>query len=325
VQKMKNRVAILTLTLMAAFVPSASSSGTEWPQRTVHIIVPFPAGADAPVRALAEPLAKRWKQPIVIENRPGADGIIGVAAFTGGQHDDHTLLYYSAAAISTFPVMHQKLPYDPTRDVVPISSVVDGSIFIAVSESLKISSLAELVAFARAQPGELNYWPPNGGSFGILLPGFVKSENLDMVQVSYREQSLGVQDIAAGRIHVMMGTAGGLLPLARAGKVRLIAVTNNSRSAIATDVPTAVEAGYPQLAFEGLQGFFGPRDMPAERKNRIAADVRAVATDPAVADPLAAVGYYVRGSTPAEFAAAIEEQRAKMAGLAKLVGLKPVP
>jgi tripartite-type tricarboxylate transporter receptor subunit TctC len=105
----------------------------------------------------------------------------------------------------------------------------------------------------------------------------------------------------------------------------LIAVTNNSRAAIASDVPTAVEAGYPQLAFEGLQGFFGPRDMPAERKNRIAADVRAVATDPAVADPLAAVGYYARGSTPAEFAAAIEEQRAKMAGLAKLVGLKPVP
>jgi tripartite-type tricarboxylate transporter receptor subunit TctC len=129
-QKMKNRAAILTLTFMAAFVPLASSSGTEWPQRTVHIIVPLPAGADAPVRAFAEPLAKRWKQPIVIENRPGADGIIGVAAFTGVQHDDHTLLYYSAAAISTFPVTHQKLPYDPTRDVVPISSVVDGSIFM---------------------------------------------------------------------------------------------------------------------------------------------------------------------------------------------------
>ncbi len=306
-------------------IASSFAVAQPWPQRTVRVIVPFAAGGgDAAVRAFTEPLAKRWKQPVVIENRPGAEGMIGVAAFTSTR-DDHTLLFYSAAAITTFPVTHEKLPYDPARDLVPISSVVDASVSIAVSESLKVNSLAELVTLARAQPGKLNYYPNNGGSFAILLPGFVKSEGLDMVQVSYRETSLGVQDLVAGRVHVMMASLLVSLPLARSGKVRLLAVTNGNRSAIAPDVPTAIEAGYPQLAFDGLQGFFGPRDMPIERRDRIAADVQAVAADPAVVEPLTAVGYLPRASTPSDFASAIEKQRVQLASLAKLIGLKPMP
>ena len=181
------------------------------------------------------------------------------------------------------------------------------------------------MALARAQPGKLNYYAFNGGSFAILLPGFVKSAGLDMVQVSYRDGSLGIQDLVAGRIHVMMSSLLTALPLAQAGKVRLLAVTNKNRAAIAPEVPTAIEAGYSQLEFEGLQGFFGPRDMPAERQHRIAADVRAVAADPAVAEPLGARAYFVRASTPAEFAASIEAQRDKMESLAKLTGIKPAP
>jgi tripartite-type tricarboxylate transporter receptor subunit TctC len=296
----------------------------DWPQRTVRVITPFSAGSDAQLRAFAEPLAKRWKQSVVIENRPGADGMIGVMAFTG-LRDDHTLLFYSAAAISTFPLTHEKLPYDPARDIVPISSAVDGFVAVSAAESLEMRSLAELVKLARLQPGKLNYLPLNGGSFSILLPAFVKSEGLDMVQVNYRETSLGIQDLAAGRIHVMMASLLSSLPLMRSGKIRVLAVTNRHRAPMAPDVPTVVEAGYPQLAFEGLQGFFGPRDMPVERRARIAADISTVAGDPAVAAPLAAVGYLMRGSTPAEFAAAIDEQRAQMASLAKVIGLKPGP
>jgi tripartite-type tricarboxylate transporter receptor subunit TctC len=250
--------------------------------------------------------------------------MIGVAAFAG-LHDDHTLFYYSAAAISTLPLTHRKLPYDPDRDILPISSAVDAFITIASPVSSKIASLAELVASARAQPGKLNYFPTNGGSFAILLPGFVKSEGLDMVQVNYREASLGIQDLVAGRIDVMMSSLFASLPLLRSGKVRLLAVTNKSRAPISPETPTAIECGYPQLAFDGLQGFFGPRDMPSDRRDRIAADVRAVAADPAVADPLAAVGQAARGNTPAEFAAEITGQRAQMEALAKLAGLKPLP
>ncbi len=158
-----------------------------------------------------------------------------------------------------------------------------------------------------------------------MLPGFVKSAGLDMVQVSYRDSSLGIQDLIAGRVHVMMASLLTTLPLAQSGKVQLLAVTNKNRAALAPEVPTAIEAGYPQLEFEGLQGFFGPRDMPAERKDRIAADVRAVAADPAVAVPLGARAYFARASTPAEFAASIEAQRAQLASLAKLTGIMPAP
>jgi tripartite-type tricarboxylate transporter receptor subunit TctC len=222
-------------------------------------------------------------------------------------------------------LLHATLPYDPARDIVPISSAADAAISVTVSESLNINSLDALVALARAQPGKLNYLPLNGGSFAILLPGFVKSAGLDMVQVSYRDTGLAIQDLAAGRIHVMMSSLLISLPLVRAGKIRLLAVTNKNRAAIAPEVPTAIEAGYPQLEFEGLQGFFGPRGMPAERQDRIAADIRAVAADPAVAQPLAAGAYSARASTPAEFAASIEAQRAQMASLAKLTGIKPAP
>jgi tripartite-type tricarboxylate transporter receptor subunit TctC len=212
---------------------------------------------------------------------------------------------------------------EPTRDLVPISSTVDAFVAIGVPESLKVRSLTEFVTLARAHPGKLNYYPLNGGSFSILLAGFVKSQGLDMVQVNYRDAGRGLQDLAAGSIHLMMSGIMGQTPLAQAGKLRLLAVTNDTRSEVAPDVPTVTEAGYPELAFSGLQGFFGAADMPTERRDRIAADIRAVAVDSAVSLP--ASGIFPRAGTPADFATAIERQRAQMASLAKLIGLEPAP
>jgi len=219
-------ISSLAATLAIALLPSKSLAGADsWPQRTVRVIVPFAAGSDPAARAFAEQLAKRWKQPVVIENRPGAEGMIGVSTFTSAK-DDHTLFYYSAAPITTFPLLHARLPYDPARDLVPISSAAEPVIAVAATESLKTGSLDALVAAARAQPGKLNYYAFNGGSFAILLPGFAKSAGLDMVQVTYRDSSLGIQDLIAGRIHLMMASLMTSLPLAQSGKVRLLAVTN---------------------------------------------------------------------------------------------------
>jgi len=318
------RLCTLTVAITSVFTLSAplAQAGEPWPQRPVRVITPFAAGTDGAARPFAEQLGKRWKQPVVIENRPGAEGLIGASAFTS-MRDDHTLFYYSAAAITTLPLTHRKLPYDPARDLVPISSAIDAALAISVSTSLNISSLSMLVSLARAEPGKLNYYPVNGGSFMSVLPAFVKSEGLDMVHVSYREASLGMQDAVAGRVHVVMTSVATALPLVRSGKLRMLALTNRHRFPLVAEVPTAIEAGYPQLSFDGLQGFFGPRDMPPERRERIAADVRAAAAEPIVADPLASIGLVARGSTPAEFATAIEAQRVDLAALAKLIGLKP--
>jgi tripartite-type tricarboxylate transporter receptor subunit TctC len=311
-----SRAAGFVIGVIAAAIAVAAEP---WPQRAVRLIVPFGSGSapDVAARLYAERLAVQWKRPVIVEDRPGAEGLIGVTAFTG-MRDDHALLFSPAAPISVFPFTQDKLAYDPARDLVPISSAIDTFGSIAVSSSLKVASLAELVTLARAQPGKLN-WSSGGGAFPTLLAGFAKTAGLDVVEVSYREQNLAIQDLAEGRIQILATTLTPLLPSAQAGKVRLLAVTNKRRAPIAPEVPTASEAGYAELEFEGLVGFFGWRDMPAGLRDRISADIRAVAADSAVAERLATAGQIARGSSSAEFAGAIEEQRAKIEAIVRLI------
>jgi tripartite-type tricarboxylate transporter receptor subunit TctC len=145
---------------------------------------------------------------------------------------------------------------------------------------------------------------------------------LDMVLVPYRDFNLAIQDVAEGRLDVIMGALLSVLPLAEAGKVKVLAVSNKQRAPLLPEIPTAIEAGFPDLAFEGLAGFFGPRDAPADRLDRIAEDVRAVAADAILAERLAAISVIPLGSTPAEFKAAIDLRRSKMAAMVKLIGHK---
>src|SRR3954470_23576670 len=186
--------------LIALTAIGAALAAEPWPQRTVRLIVPFGSGSgpDVAARLYAERLAaeSRWKRPVIVENRPGAEGLIGVTAFAG-MRDDHALLFSPAAPISVFPFTQAKLGYDPARDFVPIALAVDTFGSISVPASLKIDSLSDLVALARAQPGKLN-WTAGGGAFPTLLAGFAKTAGLDVVQVSYREQNLAIQDLAEG-------------------------------------------------------------------------------------------------------------------------------
>jgi len=286
------------------------------------MIVPIVPGAspDVAARIFAEPLTTRWGQPVIIENRPGADGLIGTAEFAAAQ-DDHALLFSFAAPLTVYPEVKQRLSYDPTIDVLPVSTVSDTFGALCVPASLPISSLSDFVAFARARPGELN-WASGGGAFPIVFAGFVKSARLNMTQVPYRDQNLAIQDIAGGRIQIIATTMTAILPLAQAGKVRVLAITNRNRSPLWPDIPTAAEAGYPELSFEGLIGVFGPRSLAESRRAQIAADIRSIAGDRQVAERLAAAGQISRGSTPAEFAAAIETQRKQIAAIVRDIGMQ---
>ncbi len=315
---------IASISATALAFPADPGWAETWPQRTVRMIVPIGAGAgsDVAARQFAERLAELWKQPVVVENRPGADGLIGTVAFVNAR-DDHTLLFSPAAPISVFPLTHDVLAYDPARDLVPITSATNTFIVLGASESLNIASLPQLIAFARAHPGKLN-WTSGGGALPYLLAGLAKSADLDMIPISYREQGLAVQDLAAGRLHVIITVLASLQALADAGKARFLAVTNNRRAPVAPEVPTAREAGCPELEFEGLWGFFGPRDMPNERRDRIAADVRSVAANPLLTTRLATIGQIAHAGTSAEFAEAIEAQRAKIASIVKITGTNPM-
>ena len=306
-------VGTLALTVTASMADS-------WPQRTVRLVVPVGAGTgpDIAARLFAERLAERWKQPVVVENRPGGDGVVGVTAFVN-MRDDHSLLFSFAAPMSVYPATYERLSYDPKRDVIPIASASDTFVALTASLSLKAGSVAEFVALARKQPGKLSCFSA-AGAFPYLFLGFAKNMGLDISIVPYRDQNIAVQDLSEGRIDCVLSTITTALPAVQSGKARFIAVTNRKRAPIAPDVPTAVESGFPDLHFEGLVGFFGPRDLPADRRDRIAADVRAVAAEPVITSRLAAIGQTASAGTPAEFARAIEEQRARMEAIVKSLG-----
>jgi tripartite-type tricarboxylate transporter receptor subunit TctC len=296
-----------------------------WPEHAVRLIVPLPPGSspDLAARLMAEHLAKRWGQPVVVENRQGADGIPAVTAFLGDR-DNHTLLFSFAGLITINPLLHESLPYDPAKDLVPIVPVSDDFLGIAATAALKASSLDDLVKVARAQPGKINWAATPGLPYYILL-ALQKQAGIDMVQVSYRDFGPAFQDLTQGRLQVAATGVHALAPHHEAGTIKLVVVTSRERSPQAPDVPTAKEAGYPGLTFDGTIGFYGWRDMPPALKEKIAADVNAVTTDPTVRAKLLSIGVAPRTGTPVEFAAAIEEQRAKIAAIHRSGNAKPQP
>ena len=300
------------------FLPS--SLAQSWPQRTVRMIVPFPPGSspDIAARVFAERLSARWRQAVVVENMPGAEGLTGTATFANAR-DDHLLLFSPAAPVAVYPLVHEKLPYDPTRDIVPVVAATDTSGAIAVPASLPVANLVEFVKYAQSRPGQLN-WATGGGAFPILMSGFLKVASLDLTQVPYRNQNLALQDLVEGRIQIFATAMTVLSPLAQAGKIRVLAVTNTARSPLWPDVPTIAEAGYSDFTFEGLIGVFMPGGTADERRQRVAAEIRDIAADQAIAQRLRATGQIVRQSTPAEFEAAIQEQRSRLAAILKIVG-----
>src|SRR5262249_42696383 len=300
---------------------SVSVAAETWPDRAVKFIVPFGpgAGADIGARLFADRLSTRWGRPVVVENRPGGDGFVAITAFVGA-NDDHALLFAAAGSFTVHPYQHDKLPYD-IRDLVPIARVSNTIITVGVPAAMKLGSLADLVALARAQPGKLNAALVPGIT-EFVWDGFVNEAKLDFAKVPYRDIVQAGTDLGEGRIQAMMTGLAVIQAQVQAGRVKLLAVTNRKRAVSHPDVPTAVEAGFPALEVEGLVGLFGPRIMSAELRERIAADVAAVGTDPTVIARLTATAQVVNPGGPAEFAAAIDEQRAKMAVIAQRLGIK---
>jgi len=313
-----------SLPVIAAFasVAPAQAPAQAWPQRAVRFIVPLGpgSGADIGARLFADRLAARWGKPVVVENRPGGDGIVAITAFVSA-HDDYTLLFSPASTFTAHPFLHDKLPYDQA-DLLPVARVSNTLVVIAAPAALKVGSLADLVALARAQPGKLN-WATATGISDFLFASFLKNANLDMSKVPYRDTVQPSTDLAEGRIQFYWGALAIVRPHVQAGKVKLLAVSNSVHAPDEPNLPTVKEAGFPTLAFDGLVGLFGPRDMASDIRERIAADIQAVAADAAIGTRLLSTGQLVSPGRPAELAASIEEQRATVAAIAKEMGIKP--
>jgi tripartite-type tricarboxylate transporter receptor subunit TctC len=289
----------------------------------VKLVVPFGAGSatDITARLFGDRLSQRWGQTVVVENKPGGDSNIAAGAFASAR-DNHALLYSAPNPITVNPILYKSLPFDPASDLVPISS--GSSIFtcISVPVSLKVNTLGELVALAKAQPGKLN-WVATPGLVYFMSAGFLKNAGIDMTFVPYRDFTQAVNDLAEGRIQVTVTSLAVARPHMEAGKVKVLAIPDRQRSPLFPDIPTVAEAGFPQATFDAFGGFFGWKGIPNDLRERIAADVRAAGSDPMIESRLKPAGIAVYTSTPAQFAAAIEEERAKIAAVAKAIGTTP--
>jgi tripartite-type tricarboxylate transporter receptor subunit TctC len=320
---MRRFMAFAAIVLAASLqFAGAAMAQQSYPTRAVRVILPFnPASAsDITARLFADRLSARWGKPVVVENRPGGDGIVSIQAFVAA-NDDHTLWFGPAGIFTVQPYDHDTLPYDSKRDLIPIVSVSDVVLAVSVPASLNVNSLDQLVSLAKAQPGKLNAAAATGIS-DFALFGWLKTMDLQIVKVPYRDIMQAPNDLAEDRIQVLGTSFAVVQPLMKAGKIKVLAVTSRKRFAAAPDIPTAQEAGFPALTFESVNGLFGPPGMSEAVRESIAADFRAVSADPIIPQRIADIGTIMDIRGPTELAAAVQAQRDRLAEIAKVLGLK---
>jgi tripartite-type tricarboxylate transporter receptor subunit TctC len=320
--RLRHLFALALALLAVAAVASMASAETKWPTRPVRFILTLGAGSgsDIGARLLADRLTQSWGQPVIVENRPGGDALVAINAFVSA-HDDHVLLFAPSSSFTAHPFLHDNLPYQPS-DLVPITRVSNTIITISVPASLNVSSLQELAAMARAEPGKLN-WAGVTGALDFVFAGWLKQEGLNINKVPYRNPVDAANDLAEGRVQVYEAAFAIVRPQLESGKIKLLAVTNSVHAPTLPKLPTVAEAGYPALTIDGLVGLFGPTGMPLELRQRITADIRAV-VDPTLEDRLAITGQLTNIGGPEEFGKSIDEQRAKIAAFAKELGINPM-
>jgi tripartite-type tricarboxylate transporter receptor subunit TctC len=316
--KIARFAALIILSL--ATVPALAQS---WPQRPVKFILSLGpgSGADIGARLYADRLTKVWGQPVVVENRPGGDGVIAINAVIQAK-DDHTLLWGPTANFVGHPYSLDSMSYDP-KELVPVARVSGTVVTLGVPASMNVGSLKELLETAKQKKGWLN-WTTAVTMSDIILEGFLRSQGIDAAHVRYKQPAEAVNDLISERIQLYSSAYAIVRPQAQSGKVKLLAVQARNRVP-GLDLPTVSELGFPGLNFEGLVGIIAARssNLPNAARERIGADIKTVSKDPLVADRLAATAQLNTPGDAAEFAASIDEQVKQLAGSAKLLGLTP--
>jgi tripartite-type tricarboxylate transporter receptor subunit TctC len=292
----------------------------------VRVIVPFGAGTpDAIARVVGQQLAAQTGQPFVVENRTGANGIVGTEAVAKALPDGHTLLLVSAS-FAVNPSIYKKLPYDTLRDFTPISNLCALDAFIlTVNATLPAQSVRELVALARKPDSKLAYGSPGIGNT-IHLAGalFNARAGTNMVHVPYKGGGPAIGALLGGEIQLMFANASLALAHIKAGRLRALGVTGRNRLAYLADVPTLAEAGVSGMEIDaGWFGLFAPASVPAEIVTKLASEIRAAVANPQVRERLQAQGFMPVGNSPAEFKAYVESEIRSYAEMVKLAGIEP--
>jgi len=307
-----------------ALLLAAGIAHAQFPNRPVHVVVPFPAGGptDVLTRALGLKLAERWSQPVVVDNKPGAGGAIGSDFVAKSAADGYTLLMATTSTHSIGPAL-QKLPYDPLKDFAPVSQVSNATNVLVVSPKLGVSSVSELVALAKAKPGALNFASSGIGTIPHLTGEMFKHmAGVDIVHIPYKGTGLSIPDLANGQVALLFDSIVTAQTHVKNGNVKALAISSPRRSPLMPELPTMIEAGIAGFESETWFGLLAPAGTPPDLVSRISADTAAALVDADLRARFAAAGAETVGGTPAQLAARIKADAAKWAEVIKAANVK---
>jgi tripartite-type tricarboxylate transporter receptor subunit TctC len=320
---MPYRISTLLVTLCLLFALSAALTAASYPTKPVRIIVPFPpAGSnDIVARSIATPLGERLGKQVIVDNRPGAGAVVGSELAAGAPKDGYTLLIVSLThAIN--PWLY-KLPYDPIQDFAPIAMIASGPIVLTANPGLDAKSVSELIALAKAKPGQLQYASAGVGTLTHLSAELFKlAAGIDMLHVPFRGGGPANIDLIGGHTKVMFNNVPTAMPHIRSGKLRALGVGGAKRIAILSDVPTIAEAGVPGYEASNWWGILAPAGTPATIIERLHAEITAIQKSPDVQKQFAAEGAEVLHMSPAEFGAFLVKEMNKWERVVKTANIK---
>jgi len=311
---------------LLAVAAMGSAAAQPYPSRPVHLVVTYPPGGitDVLARTIAQRISIDWGQQMVVDNRAGASGNIGMAFAAKAAPDGYTIVFGNASTHAINGALFKDLPFDPIRDFEPVTMVASVSNVLLVGPDFPARTLAELIALAKAKPGELTFASNSPGSSNHLTGELLKTmAGIDMLHVPYKSSSNAVIDLIGGRIAMMFDNLTTAMPFIRQGRLRALAVTSEKRVAPLPDVPTMIESGLPGFVVTPWWGIFAPAGTPKPVIAKLHHDIVAVLRSKEVRDLFNAQATDVVGNTPEEFALFVKGESARWAQVVKTSGAKP--
>jgi len=309
------------LSIVAVFAAIQGAGAADYPTRPIKLVVPYAAGGPTDVlgRLVGEYLGRDLKQPVIIENKAGAQGAIGAEAVARSEPDGYTLFVTAASIFVLNPMLYKKLPYDPVKDFRMLALVTDLPVVMEIHPSVPAKTVAEFVAYAKQNPGKLNFGSAGtGGTIHLAGEMFKQMAGVDMVHVPYKGASPALTDLLSGNIQVMFDTLSTALPPVKGGLVRALGVSSESRSADLPDVPTIAESGYPAYRVSVWYGIAAPAKLPDDIAQKISASLDRGLNDDAFRASLEKIGFPVfRPRSAAAIAEFIEADRARWSAVIK--------
>jgi tripartite-type tricarboxylate transporter receptor subunit TctC len=315
---MRRLVSILALALLSC------AAQAQFPTKPIRVVVPFPAGSatDTVSRVLSASVSQVIGQTLVVENKAGADGAIAAAEVAKSPADGYTLLMATNSPMSAVPAMKKQPPYDPVADFTPITDIGRYTFFIVVHPEVPARSLQELIAFARANPGKLNY--ATGNTTGIVSTAFFAAQaQIRMLHVPYKGEPQALTDLVAGRVQVMFCSSGTSVPMIREGRLRALVTTLPRRSHLLPEVPTIAEAGMPQFSITSWAGLFGPAKMPRAVVERLNREFAAAMGRADVQAAMEKQAFALSPSSPERLADLVKEQLESYRSTLRAAGVEP--